>query len=344
MKLLCSLLLLALIGLVRLGGAPTNKSVEDDLDAIVPPKKSDAAKAQVDPMLDAFVLKPNPTAKDAARYLGGIINAMTQKLDDAMAQARNTSGRFQISISAEKLSAKLNAIPSVFIDEMIQQDDGSAKHIPTLYRSTMVSSINGRQDLNEAQREVILKALPSLPALIETVTKQGWEKGAEATIVKTVKQGKITYSTPFVAVLATYGTPAANKALIELLTHARPQDLGKNLTALSQATVPGLDLNDIVTKAWKNAQDNGDKGPTSIAPIAAKYGHLDALLYLTKRINGAPNPYDKSDNAIRANFLDSLQQLVPDGGSDEKSLVKYILANRTKLIFDPTLKEFHLPK
>jgi len=34
---------------------------------------------------------------------------------------------------------------------------------------------------------------------------------------------------------------------------------------------------------------------------------------------------------------------VPDGGTDEKSLVTYVLANRTKLTFDKTLKEFRLP-
>lgn len=346
MKRLCSLILFSLIGLARLAGAPASQSVEDDLDAIVPQKKPAAAKTQVEAKPakpDAIALKPDPTAKDVARYLDALLKDMKQKFEVALANV--AGGRIMLPRETAELIPQLDAIPTPFIGEMLQRaDDENSGPLSTIFRTKVVSSINGRHDLSDSQREIILKALPDLPALIETVTKHGWEKGAEATIIKTVKRGKITSSTPFVTVLAAYGTPPANKALTELLKNARPEDVGKNLTALAETTVPGLDLNDLVAKAWKSAQNNSERPPTTTALIAARYGHLDALLYLTKRLNGAPNPYDRFDNNIRANILDALQQLVPDGGTDEKSLISYVLANRTQFVFDPTRKEFHLPK
>lgn len=342
-------ILFTAMGWVSLPAEIAGKAVEDDLDAIVTPKAGAAKQAKdaatADGVFDAISLKENPTRSDVTDYLKKLKTAWAKETEKINQRMRSGAGSIRLD---DQLAGKFNTVPSVFLQEMlasVSQDSGFEN---SHYRNQMIASVNSRSDLDDSSRSLILKYLPDYPDLIETLVKFGWEKNAETLVVKSAYRAKrgMLYRETLIKVLAEYRTPAAKKVLVDLLKTSSGSGvfLENNLGALALVADHGVDVDDVVATVWKKSQVEGVIQAGYAAPVAAKFGHLDALLYVAKRLNAAPDSRNSSDKRVRERCLDALQQVVPQGGTDEKSLVNYVLTNRTKLVFDKELKEYHLPR
>ncbi len=295
-------------------------------------KADDADATAVNP-LDAIVLPEKASKEDVVKYMKAIRKAVDKEREDRTELLRKTQRTELLYDKKRDIEAKLDAVPTAYIGEMLAL-------APISLRLVVARSINDRADLSEEQREVIVGNLVKYPYLIKTMVRYGWEKNAE----KKVLQAALSdMSSSFVPVLASYGSPESTKVLVKLLTEGSPIALSYNFAALPGTEIAGLDRAAVVAKAWKLAQTATGNGAMYYAPIAAKFGYRDALLYIAKILNGTPDPRDRFEKRLRANGLSALRELVPDGGPDEKSLVEYVLANRATLVFDLELKEYRVP-
>ncbi len=292
--------------------------------------------------LEGIVLPAKSSKDDVVLYYKALQKAVDIGSEKRQALLRKTEGGLVSFYNFPKgFMEKVDAIPTEFAGEILGL--GKPK---SPFQSMVIRSIIKRTDFTEGQREVILKYLPDNPDLIRIVLKQGWAKGADKAIIRTARERLPSDLGPlFVPLLASYESKEAKEVLTNLLTTGNPKSLIENLAALPNREIAGLDVAGAVEKAWRRLQEAYWLNElTQYAPVAAKYGHLDALVFIAKRLNAAANRLDSNDIKTRENCLTALKQLVPSGGSEEAALVKFVLSHRTTLVFDPALKEYRLPK
>ena len=347
-------------------GAETDKELEDDLDAPVPQKTSSVSETKKegnnpveaepeDAKLAAIVLPEHPTKADVVKYLKAL-HAYGERMPRVPPMGAPVGAIIKpppYPIRAVK--KKLAAVPTQYIGEAIGY---AAKENGFLsFRHAIVDLVNDRKDLDDSHRETVLTHLPKCPDLIVTVARYGWATGQEKTVLKTARVVQdmgtrqllhtlyCRHPESYVPLLVEYGSADAKELVMELLTNRKSaREMASCFSALPAEEVPWLNRAEIVAKAWKKAQEgagSGNSGPEQYAVLAAKYGHVDALIFIARKLNGAPDR-SRSDKDIRAKMSEALPTLVPSGGANQEAIIRFVLANRTKLVFDNTLKQYRL--
>jgi hypothetical protein len=296
------------------------------------------------PTIQDIELRENPSKDDVVSYIKAIRKAFAdQHARDFSSSAKKGQASSPTRINLRQATAKLTQIPAAYVNLLLEQAR-SAEEDHDGFSVAAVTAINGRDDFGDELKEPILRCLSDLPELGRTVLMRGWQKGSEARILK-IAAGVEGFAIPsFVSLVAQIDSPEARKILPGLLTKGGARMMAASYRIVSRLDIDWLNWTDIAAKGWRVAKAEEGSGLFSYAPIAAKYGITEALVLMAKKLNGAPAPYEREDVFVREECRKALRLLVESEDSDEKALVKFVLDNRSNMIFDSTDGKYKLPK
>ena len=139
------------------------------------------------------------------------------------------------------------------------------------------------------QEKIILPLLVKHPQLIEVIEQQHWQQQAKPQILAwlTEKQDVrfLSLAAPFVRALLTEPDPDDYPLVKEVFLRSKCGYWQRDLYQAVE-NAPGLDLDQLVTTVWKRG--GAYEGWEAFAPIAAQYGHADALAAVIARVPDHP--------------------------------------------------------
>jgi hypothetical protein len=177
---------------------------------------------------------------------------------------------------------------------------------------------------DERHKGLILGALPNQPDLAEIVLERDWVKDAEDVLVARLRARPCFLPTEWISAVAQLQRPDTYDDLIAYFESGP----NKSWTYSAIETLPGIDLEAAVNAAWAECSTDDDWEASSMAPIAARHGNLDALEYLVGELSRTPTYWDTQDNARR-----ELQRLTGVRGTDD-DIRRWFEENRDRLAFD----------
>ena len=180
----------------------------------------------------------------------------------------------------------------------------------------------------EEHKELILAHLGEHFHLAKSVVKFGWQEEARKTLLDGLKYSE-DLPKSWLQSVARFQDPETYPLLTDYLIRARHRDDAYD----EIKDLPGIELDEAVAKAWKNAQYDGWERLNTI-PLALQFGHKDALSAITIALNDE-STHSSWNNKLRKSF----SQHTGISGSDEELRIWY-LANKDRLRFNPETKMF----
>ncbi len=308
-----------------------------------------AAKEQ---KIEDIFLKENPTKKDVADYLSALEKAsrstpVTHRQETEMGSMTRVT---YTSTSSKALPEKLAKIPVAYLGLVLDRAK-SAEHDFNSQRFAMaaVIMVGDRTDLDDTLKEAIISGVSEFPSLAPTVVRMDWIKGSEARLLKYAKASRPMLAQNFVELVAKIDTPESKKFMPDLLLRGRSQQMAACFKTALALDLPWLETDTLVPKAWKQIKEAPGRSPFDdpihFAPIAARFGEVDALVMITQKLNGAANENLERNPLARRLLNEStvvLQQCIDADVLDTKSLVKLVLDNRDSLVFDKSTRKYRV--
>jgi hypothetical protein len=198
----------------------------------------------------------------------------------------------------------------------------------TFYLENAVVELAGPQ-----HKELVLSALPRIPALAKVVVANGWQADAKDTLISGLLTGTDFLQDDWMQATASLKDPKAYEALKQYMI--RGQNPRAAYDALSAVPEAG-DLAPTVAKAWEAAMLGNEWQETSMAPIAIAYGHVDALERVIGELNDARGSfYDK--RTLRSLVL----RYTPARGGDQ-AIYDWFDKNRANIVWDAAAKVYRV--
>lgn len=184
--------------------------------------------------------------------------------------------------------------------------------------------------LKPEHKDLILKNLALRKELITLVIKYEWIDDARQILVDGVRQREnIFLPIEWVNLVASFNDPSTYSGLTDYFIHGA----NRRMTYGAIRNLPGIELDDAVSKAWKKSKYADVFQSVNIIPIALEYGHTDALGKAVSLLD-SNDPFQTS-LSMRKN----IEKFTGQTGSNE-ALREWYRTNKDRLRFDAETKRF----
>ena len=184
---------------------------------------------------------------------------------------------------------------------------------------------------DESSKNVILNALPMHHNLVKAVVQNGWEADARDIILKELKKGGQYLPVEWIKTAAGYGDSESYDLLKKYFVNGKNQ--AQTYSVIQY--FPIEKLSEAVAEAWERGKYDNEYNRISMATVAVRYGHLDALEVLVDVLaSGNRDNYWVTQEA-RPAVLQST-----DFRGSNAELKDWFEANRSLLRFDTEKKKF----
>jgi len=285
--------------------AGTSVALEEDNFKMEAGRSYSSFSSQEKVDFSKITLPENPTRKDVEIYIGKIrrnINFMT---------AHN-----QTKVITEKYAA----VGAENLDLLIE-DEGTGHYA--------IGAIKQLATLED--KDLILKHLAENYHLVQVVLQFGWEDDAKDILIKRLNDGGGGGSwflpPKWIRVVASYKDPETYPGLLDYFSCG----MNPHSTYDAIKNLPGIDIEKVIAKAWRNSKYADTHLASSMAPIALEYGVADALGSLFGNLRSDTDWQQKSARIDIAKFTGQT-------GTDEE-LQAWHRAKGKQLQYDP---ETHL--
>ena len=202
----------------------------------------------------------------------------------------------------------------------------NADHMVDMYFISAIKELAREED-----KELILSFLPRKRDLVKVVVAKRWEEDAKQILTSELSELPQYLPTEWVNAVASFDDPCTYDSLRNYLIYGSNRSWTyqsiKNNTSIE-------DLEDAVGEAWKNTKkEHSEWGQNSFAPIAASYGHVDALEVIIDSL-GSPSLSPSVHQPRKYIF----QYTKFRGTNDE--IRKWFKQNKSKLEFDKQNEKF----
>lgn len=127
--------------------------------------------------------------------------------------------------------------------------------------------------IQEEHQGWVLENLRAYPWLAEVVWKNGWTEAARPVLLRGLKEGWDDLPTAWIKAVASFEDPATYPDLLNYFVTGENREATYRLLG----KLPGIDLDDAVSRAWKNAKYEPDYKTRNFLSVAIAHGHIDAL-------------------------------------------------------------------
>ena len=288
----------------------SNASINDNLaeryQAALPYRRDGANLEE----LDKISLPDNPTKNQVIEYIRkiGIVSSTQNTYSDSDPQVSMLT-----KIGNENLELLLKA---------------NLNHQSEFYATPAIARLAQTKD-----KEIILKYLPFKKKLVKVVIQKGWEKDAKMILYNELRQIPPYLPTEWIQAIANLQEACIYEDLKQYMI------LGSNKSWTYEAIklLPGIELDDAVSEAWKNAKrDNWSKN--SFAPIALAHGQSDAISVIIDSLDSPPNDH----NAVRYPRKHILQYTYATGSNND--IRNWYYKNKGNLYFDKEKQKYIVKK
>lgn len=193
-----------------------------------------------------------------------------------------------------------------------------------------------KQLATDADRDLILKALPTHPRLVSLVLEKGWAEDARDILITELKNSPASsLNTDWIKAVVSLNDPSTYDLLTQYLVNSNNPSYVYELIE----RLPDIKLDDAVAQAWTKAKTAGhDFQIAQMAPIALDYGHQDAIDALIEILKKPPTRFFSSLNP-RLTLITHL-----DFRGSNEELFRWYEENKNALVFDPGTKRFKVEK
>ncbi|VGO22523.1 hypothetical protein [Pontiella sulfatireligans] len=178
-------------------------------------------------------------------------------------------------------------------------------------------------------KDLILKYLAEQKDLAEVVVEFGWESEARETLLEGLKAEEYLPG-EWIKAVASFKDPATYPLLTGFLVNGRNRDSTYGIIK----ELPGIELEEPVAKAWRQAKYEQNWERIDMIPIATAYGHADALGAAAIMLND-----DELQGYQRKELRNAFKKHTGIRGADEE-LLNWYKANKAALRFNPETKMF----
>lgn len=217
------------------------------------------------------------------------------------------------------------------------------KNLPLLIEalpySRSTSSIHIEQAVvnlaDESSKSLILDSLPIHPNLVKAVILNGWEADARDILLTELENPGQYLPLEWIRAVASLNDRESYPLLREYFINGRNQWMTyKEIQYLPIENMPGA-----IAEAWHRSKYEYGYNRVSMAVIAVKYGHIDALEALIESLTS------KTPDSLYINqeARPAVLQYTDFRGSNEE-LKKWFQDNWALLRFDPEVKKFIVDK
>ncbi len=261
--------------------------------------------------LDNILLPENPSKKDILKYLREITKA-------TQSQRSFSASDPQVYMLTEVGHENLKYLLSYKTD-----------HMSDMHFNAAITNLAKEED-----KELILRYLPVKKRLIEVVVAKHWQEDAKLILNSELAELPQYLPTEWINAVASFDEPCTYDNLKNFLIY------GSNRSWTYKAIINSTsieDLDDTVTEAWENAKkEHGGWDRSSFAPVAASYGHVDALETIIDSLD-SPSDSHTSVYQPRKHIFEFTEIR---GTNDE--IRKWFKENRMNLIFDKQIEKFKI--
>lgn len=183
-------------------------------------------------------------------------------------------------------------------------------------------------------KELILEALPSDADLADVVVEYGWQADARKILIRFLEKDKSgDLPDSVIQAVASFRDPSTYPLLEKyLLITSNPQWAFDEIKGL-----PGIDLSKTVDALWQEKENAAVsvEEVLAAAPIAAEYGHADAIEEAAHVLETADNEY------LLSQARKVITTYTPVTGED-KVLAAWVEENKGKLVFNKQTMKFEV--
>jgi hypothetical protein len=203
-----------------------------------------------------IVLPQNATKAQVMEYIDSIL---------AASQNRNSY------LKTDPQIGMLCRVGSQNLDALIAAESGKAFGL-VRYLDWTVLRLARPED-----KKLILRALPEHTGLVDVVVKYGWQAEVHDILIAGLKdESQRVLPRAWIEAVASFQEPGTYPDLKAYLLRS----LRKNETFQVIRTLPGIDLKDTVEAVWKKSKYGMPFQIIDACPMAAEFGHLDAVAAL----------------------------------------------------------------
>jgi len=185
-----------------------------------------------------------------------------------------------------------------------------------------------------SNKAVILEALPIYHELVSAVVNRGWVKDARDILLMELKVSGQRLPTEWIQTVALMNDEESYPLLREYFINAS----NRSSTYKAICYLPIEDLDGAVAEAWERSRSDQEYERTSMAMIAAEYGHLDALTVLIEGL-----PYGSISEYRISDARGAIMKSTDFRGSNDE-LAEWFKLNKDQLTFDLKTKKFVVGK
>jgi len=202
----------------------------------------------------------------------------------------------------------------------------NADHMVDMYFTAAIKEFAQEED-----KDLILSYLPRKRDLVRVVVAKRWEEDAKQILIAELVELPQYLPPEWISAVASFDDPCTYDSLKNYLIYGSNRSWTyksiKNNTSIN-------DLKETVGEAWKNAKKaHSEWDKNNFAPIAASYGHVDALEVI---INSLDSP--SSGSSVYQPRKHIFQYTEVRGTNDE--IRKWFKENKSKLVFDEQNEKF----
>jgi len=182
--------------------------------------------------------------------------------------------------------------------------------------------------------DLVVAALPCNRELASIVVRMGWEREAKDVLIEGLRDSPGSLSAEWLAAVAALRDPTTYEGLV---AHFVAHRYERHAVYEAIKDLPGLDVGRAVAEAWQQAKRGDLDEAMDMVPIAAEFGHTDALALAFQVV---------SDPEAHSYFVQQARRIIfrhTDARGTRGELGQWFKSNKDKLVFDAQTKEFSVP-
>ena len=181
-------------------------------------------------------------------------------------------------------------------------------------------------------KTMILDAFPYNHCLVEVIWRKRWEHDARKILIDELRTRPDFLPTEWIEAVASFQDPETYDDLKVYLVNGG----NRHYTYEAIKDLPGIQLEEVVAKAWERAKRRGRWEPVNMGKAAIEFGHIDALECAINELGAPPWRSDRMRDAREV----VLRHIEFRGTNEE--IRRWFHANKDRLVFDPETKKFQV--
>lgn len=184
----------------------------------------------------------------------------------------------------------------------------------------------------EDHKASIIDALAYERGLVEVVWRKRWEHDARKILIDELRTRPDFLPTEWIEAVASFQDPETYDDLKAYLVNGG----NRHLTYEAIKDLPGIQLEEVVAKAWERAKREGGWAAMTMGKAAIGFGHIDALQCAVNELGAPPWRPDRMHDAREV----VLRHIEFRGTNAE--IRRWFHTNKDKLVFDQDTKKFRV--